>query len=107
MDYWKFYNNDWDDFDIYDKVGYSDQELYMDLDIDLDVEDHIMNKQLEKESFENKPGHGKFAPAYSHDIDNIRIIQMRESACTLREIAKEFSCSPSTIRNRLRKMGMR
>ena len=119
MNSWKSDNDDWgiddifisrcpedyteDDFYTDRPFGGSDKEFCM----DPDVEEHLINKQLEKECFENKPKHGKFASAYSHDIDNIKIIQLRENNCTLREIAKHFNCSPSTIRNRLRKMGMR
>lgn len=92
-----------DELDIFD--GFDDQdEAY---DMDGDSYDDQIRRGLDKEHFESKPKHGKFAHAYSHNIDNVLIIKLREEGKTLREIARQFSCSPSTIRNRLKKMKLK
>lgn len=109
MNSWRSDNDDWGIKDIF---GDSEED-YDEFD-DFEAYDELINKEIEKyyrekekEVFENKPKHGKSAHAYSHHIDNIRIIQMRRDNYTLREIAKQFNCSPSTIRNRLNKMGLK
>lgn len=63
--------------------------------------------ELERMCFEERKGYGKNAHAYDSDIDNIAIIQLRDEGRTLREIAELFDCSPSTIRNRLKVLGMK
>lgn len=61
-------------------------------------------KELEKRLFEGEPKHGKFAHAYKRDIDNLLISQLRAEGKSYREIAARFGCSPSTIRNRNKKL---
>lgn len=61
-------------------------------------------KELEKRLFEGEPKHGKFAHAYKGDIDNLVIDQLRAEGKSYREIAARFGCSPSTIRNRYKKL---
>lgn len=60
--------------------------------------------RLEKKQFESVPGQGKSAHAYKQDIDNCIINKLREDGKTYREIAAHFGCSPSTIRNRYKKL---
>ena len=93
---------------IYDDDDYDADDIFGDESDEYDIGDdyeELMYKEMDKWYFEGKPRHGKFAHAYAHNIDNVRIIQMREKGKSLREIAAQFDCSPSTIRNRLKKMG--
>ena len=69
--------------------------------------EYRMMLELERRYFEELEGRGKNAHAYNHDYDNFVIIQMREDGKTLREIAEQFGCCPSTIRNRLKIMGIK
>lgn len=99
---------------MYEEKEWSINEIFVDAVEDdaweEDWQDRIdseLRKQLEKASFEDSHGHGKFAHAYNHSIDNIKILQLREKGQSLREIAKYFHCSPSTIRNRLMRMGIK
>ena len=71
-----------------------------------DVEYRMM-LELERMCFEERKRCGKNAHAYDFNIDNIAIIQLREEGKTLREIAELFGCSPSTIRNRLKILGIK
>lgn len=103
MEYWMFDEDDYytDDKSDEEKEDYSPEDAIM------DKYEEEMLKSLEKKAFESKPKHGKFAPAYDPNIDNIRIVQMREVGKSLREIAEQFNCSPSTVHNRLTEMGFR
>ena len=57
--------------------------------------------------FENKRLEGKDAHAYKEEYSNAEIAMLYERGLSLRQIAKELGCkSPSTIRNRLIKMGL-
>lgn len=124
MNRWKYNNYDWEYDDFIDGIpqdhtadGFDPNDPFYDVIVASHSQDHTEDddfdplytykKEIEKKYFENKPRCGKFANAYSHNIDNIKIMQMRIKNCTLREIAKQFNCSPSTIRNRLNKLGMR
>lgn len=114
MDSLGFYNSDFDDREIYGDMrsecdgeedfdtfwGKKDEESETNTFYDLEMIQDIVRK-----TFENQPNHGKSAHAYSHNIDNFQIIQMWNSGKSFREIANHFNCSPSTIRNRLVKMG--
>ena len=84
--------------------GYGD-----DPEIEWETEDMQYREllELERMCFEERNGYGKNAHAYDSDIDNIAIIQLREEGKTLREIAELLDCSPSTIRNRLKVLGMK
>lgn len=62
--------------------------------------------ELERRYFEKRKGYGKNAHAYNSDINNIAIMQLRDEGKTLREIAELLGCSPSTIRNRLKILGL-
>ncbi len=99
---WGAYPEDSDDTedicDLYD-------DDYMDYIADLWYERGL--QFLEQETFENQRLHGKQAHAYKHEYDNVKIMLLREDGKTYREIAKIIGCSPSTVRNRLRKLGRR
>lgn len=97
-----------DERDYYTGDGESaEYEEYSAEDALADLYEAEMEKILEERAFGRMPKHGKFAHAYKHDIVNGVIIQLRGEGKTLREIAERFECSPSTIRNRLKIMGMR
>ena len=98
-------------FDDYECGGYADDSLDVwdgsepdDFDNTDDWDDEQMYRCMEHERFENKPGFGKYAPAYKHELDNVEMQQLRENGSSYRQIAKRHGCSPSTVRNRIRKL---
>lgn len=101
----------YEDFEICEENGPQDWGPFDSNDVnEQDWEDEAaenrMLRELERRCFEEQKGKGKLAHAYNHDYDNIVIIQLREKGKTLREIAELLDCSPSTIRNRLKILGM-
>lgn len=75
-----------------------------------DYEDRLLeeykNNYIEKKTFDSVPKCGYHASAYRDDLDNQEIINLRVKGYSLRKIANILGCSPSTVRNRLNKMGI-
>lgn len=68
--------------------------------------DEAQEREEERWDFEKVPKHGVHAHAYKKSLDNVRMKRLRERGCTYRQIGKQLGCSPSTVRNRLKKMGI-
>lgn len=64
------------------------------------------NRWFESRAFDFVPKHGFHAHAYKKQLNNLKMIRLREKGKSYREIAKQLNCSPSTVRNRLKKMGI-
>ena len=68
--------------------------------------DEAQEREEERWGFEKVPKHGVHAHAYKKNLDNVRMKRLRERGYTYRQIGKQLGCSPSTVRNRLKKMGI-
>lgn len=68
-------------------------------------EDVEREREEEKWAFESVPKHGVYAHAYKKELDNHKIRELRKKGYTYRQIAEQLKCSPSTVRNRLKKLG--
>lgn len=80
--------------------GDGDSEPFDDND---DYDERFMS-ELERKKFRETPKHGIYAHAYKKQLDNVKIMTLRDQGKSLREIAVALGCSPSTIRNRLKKL---
>lgn len=90
------YNYGEDDEDDY---GYGEDDDFDPFD------DEKLDKELERKAFEDIPKHGVHAHAYKKGLDNQKMRKLREKGYTYRQIAEQLKCSPSTVRNRLKKLG--
>lgn len=90
-------------YETYEEPENSGDDFYD--DFDPFGEDEIEKEEIAK-AFKSTPKHGVYAHAYNKKLDNWKIKKMREKRYTLRAIAKQLGCSPNTIRNRLKKMGI-
>lgn len=90
-----------DPYDPY-AVTYEDLDSIDDECIDEYYKKHLM--EIENQRFNSIPLHGKQANAYRHDIDNLKIKELRDKRYSLQKIADLYSCSRSTIRNRLKQL---
>lgn len=89
-----FYEGDGGDDPLADDGDDDDYDQYEDDEL----------KAIEKIAFGEIPKHGIHAHAYKKELDNIRIKKLWEKGNTYRQIAKQLKCSPSTVRNRLKKL---
>lgn len=90
--YKKYYLGDYGDHDVIDE----DYDPFY---------DEEKEREEEARAFESIPKHGVHAHAYNKKLDNLKIKRLRKKGYTYREIAKQLKCSPSTVRNRLKKLG--
>jgi len=67
--------------------------------------DEEIERARELRAFDEVPKHGFHAHAYNRKLDNLKMRKLRNKGYTYRQIAKQIGCSPSTVRNRLKKMG--
>lgn len=67
----------------------------------------LQREYLDSETFSSVSGRGREAPAYKNSISNIAILKLwDDEGLSCREIARQLHCSPSTVKNRLNKMGL-
>ena len=83
-------------FDEYEESEYDDDDFSEERD-----------RYLEQQTFSSVPKHGIHAHAYKKGLDNLEMMKLRGERKTYREIAKQLGCSPSTVRNRMKKMGVK
>lgn len=95
-----------DDDDLFVDAVEQDESIEDDLEYDNLLDKFIKEREakIENQRFNSVPGHGKQANAYRHDLDNLKIKEMREKGYSLQKIADMFTCSRSTIRNRLKQL---
>lgn len=105
MDYDPFAEDEGDSLENIDSSDISDYDPFSEDDGVCSFEDQEREREEERWVFENIPKHGVHAHAYKKKLDNLKMKELREKGCTYREIAVQLGCSPSTVRNRLRKMG--
>lgn len=72
-----------------------------DFDFFIDEEE----REEERLAFGLTPKHGIYANAYKKGLDNYTMKRLRKKGYTYRQIAGKLGCSPSTVRNRLKKLG--
>lgn len=93
----------------YEKMGFgavdTDDSVYDADDYFDPFEDEEEEREEERWTFEAIPKHGVHAHAYKKELDNLKIKKLKKNGYTFREIAVQLGCSPSTVRNRLKKMG--
>lgn len=97
-----FYNN----MDRYDE-GETELEEAKALEAIPKHLDNLKEREDEKRAFESIPKHGVHAHAFKKGLDNLKMKELREKGLTYREIGKQLGCSPNTVRNRLKKMGVK
>lgn len=94
-----------EDFEAASVADDMDDSIY-DEDDDFDpFYDEETEREEERWAFENVPKHGIHAHAYKKELDNLRMKKLREKGYSYRKIGKHLGCSPSTVRNRLKKLG--
>lgn len=50
---------------------------------------------------------GRYAPAYKADLDENKMYQMWKDGTSLKEISRQFLCSPDTVKRRILKLQLR
>lgn len=86
---------------------YNPFDQYEENDYDDDHFEEERDRYLEQQTFSSVPKHGFHAHAYKKKLDNLMMMKLREEGKTYRAIAKQLGCSPSTVRNRIKKIDMK
>lgn len=93
----------------FDKEDFAETDYFQALEDERKYQEELeteqLDKHIEEHYFTEIKGCGYFAPAYKKSLDNQKMIKLRREGNSLRKIAEILGCSPSTVRNRLKKLG--